>query len=29
LVCISPQVLVNQLDGKPVQCALPQWSAEI
>ena len=24
LVCISPQVLVNQLDGKPVQCALPQ-----
>jgi Cys-tRNA(Pro) deacylase len=24
LVCIAPQVLVNQLGGKPVQCALPQ-----
>jgi hypothetical protein len=29
LVCIAPQVLVNQLGGKPVQCALPQWSSEI
>jgi len=24
LVCIAPQVLVNELGGKPVQCALPQ-----
>jgi Cys-tRNA(Pro) deacylase len=24
LVCIAPQVLVNQLGGKPVRCALPQ-----
>jgi hypothetical protein len=29
LVCIAPQVLVNQLGGKPVQCALRQWSSEI
>jgi len=24
LVCIAAQVLVNELGGKPVQCALPQ-----
>jgi prolyl-tRNA editing enzyme YbaK/EbsC (Cys-tRNA(Pro) deacylase) len=24
LVCIAPQVLVNQLGGKPIQCALRQ-----
>jgi Cys-tRNA(Pro) deacylase len=24
LVCIAPQVLVNQVGGKPVQCSLPQ-----